>query len=125
MPRLATHTFAAVAASFSIAALLCLRADTTLHAASFTVTSADDHDDGVCDAVDCTLREAMYAAMEAGGPNVIGFNIPGPGVHTIRPDTWLPIIFGDLTIDGYTQPGSSPNTLAVGDNAVLLIEIDG
>jgi len=29
-----------------------------------------------------------------------------------------------VTIDGYTQPGASPNTLTVGDNAVLLIKID-
>ena len=32
-----------------------------------------------------------------------------------------------MTIDGYTQPGSSPNTLplAQGTNAVLNIEING
>ena len=32
-----------------------------------------------------------------------------------------------MTIDGYTQPGASPNTLPLdqGDNAVLLIEING
>jgi hypothetical protein len=28
-------------------------------------------------------------------------------------------------IDGYTQPGTSPNTLAQGDNAVLKIELTG
>ena len=30
-----------------------------------------------------------------------------------------------MTIDGYTQPGSSPNTLATGDNAVLKVELNG
>ncbi len=30
-----------------------------------------------------------------------------------------------MTIDGYTQPGATPNTLATGDNAVLLIELSG
>ena len=30
-----------------------------------------------------------------------------------------------VTIDGNTQPGTSPNTLTVGDNEQLLIEIDG
>ena len=30
-----------------------------------------------------------------------------------------------MTIDGYTQPGASPNTLAVGSDAVLRIELDG
>ena len=31
----------------------------------------------------------------------------------------------DLIIDGYTQPGASPNTLAVGNDAVMLVEING
>jgi hypothetical protein len=30
-----------------------------------------------------------------------------------------------VVLDGYTQPGSSPNTLAVGDNSVHLIELNG
>src|SRR5204863_9388064 len=30
-----------------------------------------------------------------------------------------------MTIDGYTQPGASANTLANGDNAVIRIELDG
>ncbi len=34
-------------------------------------------------------------------------------------------IGGTVTVDGYTQPGASPNTLANGDNARLLIQIDG
>jgi len=37
----------------------------------------------------------------------------------------LPPINGTMIIDGYTQPGASPNTLANGDNAKLLIQIDG
>ena len=39
--------------------------------------------------------------------------------------TGLPPITEAVTIDGYTQLGSSANTLAVGSNAVLLIELDG
>ena len=57
--------------------------------------------------------------------NTITFNIPGAGTHTIQPGTALPAITQSVTIDGYTQPGASPNTLAVGNNAVLAIEIDG
>jgi titin len=30
-----------------------------------------------------------------------------------------------VTIDGYSQPGSTPNTLAVGDNAVITVELNG
>ena len=50
-------------------------------AATFTVNTADDHNDGVCNAADCTLREAIIAA-NAG--DTISFNIPGSGVHTIN-----------------------------------------
>lgn len=55
----------------------------------------------------------------------IRFSIPGTGVHTITPLVSLPAILDPVSIDGYTQPGASPNTLAVGDNAVLLIELNG
>ena len=58
-------------------------------------------------------------------PNTIAFNIPGAGVQTILPTSGLPFITRPVAIDGYTQPGTHPNTLAKGDNAVLLIEIKG
>src|SRR5256886_4588758 len=53
----------------------------TALAATFTVNTADDHNDGVCNAADCTLREAINAANEG---DTISFNIPASGVHTIR-----------------------------------------
>src|SRR5262249_8269321 len=37
----------------------------------------------------------------------------------------LPAITAAVVIDGYTQPGASPDTLIVGNNAVLLIQLDG
>src|ERR671932_388596 len=43
---------------------------------------------------------------------------------TVTTTDGLPEITDPVIIDGYTQPGASPNTLAPGDNAVLLIEID-
>ena len=46
-------------------------------------------------------------------------------MHTITPVTQLPFITDPVVIDGETQPGASANTLANGDNAVLLIEISG
>src|SRR6266568_155617 len=73
----------------------------------------------------CTLRDAITFANTNAGPDVINFNISGAGVHTIQPASSLPNIGGPLTIDGYSQPGTSVNTLPVGDNAVLLIELDG
>ncbi len=70
----------------------------------------------------CTLRDAItYANAHAG--STIAFDIPGSGVHTITPASALPAISAAVTIDGYTQPGSSPNTLAVGDNAILSIQL--
>jgi Tol biopolymer transport system component len=95
-------------------------------AGNFTVTSASDPGDGLCNA-DCTLQEAITASNGIAGSkmNNIRFNIPGTGVHTINPQTPLPQITRPVTIDGYTQPGASPNTAAKGTNAALKIELDG
>jgi CSLREA domain-containing protein len=101
----------------------------TAHAApmTFTVNSAADTDDGACTTaiVGCTLREAINAANANSGTDTINFNIIGSGLHTISPATALPTITGAVVIDGYTQPGSSVNTLTNGDNAVLQIELKG
>ena len=82
-----------------------------------------------------TLREAITAANTnaasgdapagSAGLDTIAFNIPGPGVHTITLATFLPAITEPIIIDGFTQPGSSANTLTIGDNAALKIELDG
>ncbi|WP_165227000.1 DUF11 domain-containing protein [Aquisphaera insulae] len=97
---------------------------------------------GTGDAIDAndgqvTLREAITAAntnrpsgdAAAGSPGLdtIAFDIPGLGVRTIRPTSALPVITEPVIIDGYTQPGSAPNTNPVGQglNGTLLVEIDG
>ena len=75
-----------------------------------------------------SLRQAILnanAIANEGGADLISFNIPGAGVHTIQPASPLPTITDGVFIDGYTQPGASPNTLSSGDNAVLKIELDG
>src|ERR1043166_9423124 len=89
-------------------------------AATLTVTTTADSGPG-------TLRQAILDANADASPGVvsIAFNIPGAGVQTITPLSALPTITRPVTIDGYTQPGASPNTLAQGDNAVLLIELNG
>src|SRR5205814_535163 len=43
----------------------------------------------------------------------------------ITPLSALPTITDPVIIDGFTQPGSSANTLTVGDDSVHLIELDG
>src|SRR6185436_10156924 len=54
------------------------------------------------------------------------FNIPGSGVQRIDVSrNLLPAVSESLIIDGYSQPGAKPNSLMVGDNAVILIQIDG
>jgi CSLREA domain-containing protein len=91
---------------------------------TFVVTETTDPGNGVCDA-NCNLREAINAANAKPGADIISFNIPGSGVKTFLPTNVLPALTDPVTIDGYTQPGASPNTLAVGNNAVLLIQLDG
>src|SRR5215467_1954762 len=102
--------------------------------AIITVTSVDD---SIAINGFVTLREALTAAntnavsgdAAAGDPGLdtIKFNIAGaPGtVHTIQLMSALPAITDPVFIDGYSQLGASPNTLADGDNAFLAIELDG
>jgi hypothetical protein len=86
----------------------------------------------------CTLREALDNAnsdnkgrddcVAGSGADTIAFNIPAiqcPGnACTIRL-SFTYQLSQPVTIDGYTQPGASPNTLAVGNNAALRIELRG
>ncbi len=46
-------------------------------------------------------------------------------MHTIAPTSALDNITRPVIIDGYTQSGASPNTLVLGENAVLVIELSG
>ncbi len=96
----------------------------SLEAQTFVVTDTTDPGNGVCDA-NCNLREAINAANAKPGPDLIHFNIPGSGVKTFLPATLLPALTDPVTINGYSQPGASTNTLAVGNNAVLRIQLDG
>jgi hypothetical protein len=70
----------------------------------FTVTNSEAAGRG-------SLRAAIVEANKHAGPDTINFQIPGSGAHDIRvPAGWLPSITGQVTIDGYTQPGSARNT---------------
>jgi hypothetical protein len=84
----------------------------------YTVSNLNDTGPG-------SLRQAIVNANNHPGRDTITFNIPGPGVHTISPTLALPPLTDEVSIDGYTQPGASSNTLAIGDNAVPLIELNG
>ena len=71
-----------------------------------------------------SLRQAMLTANIEPGAS-IRFDIPGAGPHTILPDTALPAMSVPVTIDGFTQPSSSPNTAFIGTNAVMKIIVRG
>ncbi len=95
------------------------------HAApqAFTVTNTNDSGAG-------SLRQAISDAngnANAGDMDVIEFNISGSEVHTIVVNSDLPLITEKVTVDGYTQPGSSANTSASPNplNSVIKIEISG
>ncbi len=116
-------TRSACRATFGALALFALPA-LCAHATTFTVTSIADTDGAAC-AAGCTLRQAINAAnADASATSTINFNIPGAGVHRITVGTILPNVdHASTTINGYSQPGSQTNTLAVGDNRVILIEL--
>ncbi|MGB7537321.1 MAG: CSLREA domain-containing protein, partial [Anaerolineales bacterium] len=80
-------------------------------AVSFTVTTADNSDDGTCNTSHCSLREAIQAANAAPGFNGVYFDIPGAGVHIIETAAGFPEITESTLIDATTQPGWSGTPL--------------
>ena len=121
-----------------LAAILLAAEPSYAAGTTFTVDSAvdgsdADQTDNVCDADVssarvCTLRAAIEQANTNNNPEQvdrINFNIPGTGVRTISPNSELPEVIEQVTIDGYSQPGASPNTKAVGTNAKLLVQLAG
>ncbi len=98
--------------------------ETTPPPSAFTVTTTADSGPG-------SLRAALTAAntvsVDGSDPITITFDIPGPGPHTISPTSALPQITRPVLIDGFSQPGSAPNTAAIDEaiDAVILIELSG
>jgi CSLREA domain-containing protein len=109
---------------------------------TFTVTTTADigdaTPDGVCDS--CSLREAIQEADFSTVDNIsdvdrINFAIPptdpigntegcaDDGICTILLASPLPPITDPVVVNGYSQPGSSVNTLARGTNAHPVVEI--
>jgi hypothetical protein len=89
---------------------------------TFTVTSTSTaQTPGTLNWAILQIDSQPYVAGSA--PYVIDFDIPGTGPFTIpAPDSG---IYNPVIVDGYSQPGSSPNTLAQGDNAVIEIVLSG
>jgi hypothetical protein len=101
-------------------ALCVLLAGAAASAETFTVVNTENSGPG-------TLHQAILDANANPGADVIAFDVPGDGVHTITLTSPLPVITDPVTIDGYTQPGASPNTNGpgLGLNTELTIQIDG
>ena len=100
-----------------IAAWILGIAGPALSASTFTVTNTNDSGAG-------SLRQAILDANASPGLDTVQFNIAGSGIHTIVPLSTMAITDA-VVIDGFTQTGSSPNTLLVGNDAVYTVEIDG
>ena len=104
-------------------AAVCLTSASLL-ANTYTVTNTADTGPG-------SLRQAMTDANGNAGLDTIAFNISGAGcdgagVCTITPASQLPTLSGAVLVDGYTQPGATANTNALGAiNAVLKIVVSG
>ncbi len=126
-----SFTYAA-AGNYTIGVTITHDGLTTAVNAAMTVyanpTVVNTHDSGPG-----SLRQAILDANSLSGTNTISFDIPtsdpgynaATGTFTIAPLSALPIITNSVILDGYTQPGANPNTLAAGDNAVLKIELSG
>ncbi len=114
------------------AAAADLLVDTTSDDGSVPFAVCDsDPDNG-----NCSLRGAINAANGTGAADTIQFAIPvtdaGYQAATqhwrFSPPSEYPAIQGDLSIDGYSQPGALENTNSPdqgGSNAVLKIELRG
>ena len=114
--------------SVIVAAIILAAARCETWGATLIVTNTNDAGAG-------SLRQAILDSnASAGVLDTITFNIAGSGVHRITPGAAagastglgpLPSMGDPVIVDGYTQPGASANTLIDGNNAVLLIELNG
>jgi parallel beta-helix repeat protein len=117
--RIAWSRILALGVLLAALAAAWLPAANPAHASTtFTVINTNDSGAG-------SLRQAITDANATSGADVINFDIPGTGVHNIAPATELPTITDPVTINGYSQAGATPNTKAVGSDAVLKIELSG
>ncbi len=86
-----------------------------VHADPIWVTNTNDSGPG-------SLRQAILdanASPDTGFPDLIFFNIPGDGIHTITPLTELPPLTGPTDLAGTTQPGY------FGSPLIEIADVDG
>ena len=92
-----------------------------VNATTFVVTSTDD----TCELSQQCLRRAIALANANPDADAIVFDIPGDPAQPKRILLGSPLVVTQpVVIDGYTQPGASPNTLEEGTNAQVRIVLD-
>lgn len=87
-----------------------------------TVTNTSDQ---LAPLVVGSLRWAITQANSDPGLNYIRFNIAGSCPRIINLNAPLPLITDRVIIEGYSQPGSEPNSSSFGFNATICIGIRG
>src|SRR5689334_19770573 len=92
--------------------------------AVFPVTTTADNGNNATPTAG-SLREAVLLSNKTAGLDDITFAVPGGGVQVFTLPANLPTLTDPVLILGYSQPGSAPNTLADGDNATILVQLDG
>lgn len=81
-----------------------------------TVTSAANSGAG-------TLRQALLDSNQTTNAEVIRFNVAGGCPATITLTTPLPTVTSPVTIDGFSQPGSSPNESSTAYDGVHCVKV--
>ncbi|SIO60832.1 Calx-beta domain-containing protein [Singulisphaera sp. GP187] len=78
-------------------------------------------------ALSTAAQSMVVGTPSTSAQDYIAFAIPGGGLQTITPVSALPAITHPVTMDGYTQPGASPNAPAITriDYATLTVRLDG
>ncbi|MDY6794817.1 MAG: NosD domain-containing protein [Actinomycetota bacterium] len=99
----------------AVASMFVISLDTA-RAATYTVINTNNSGAG-------SLRQAIDDANANPGADTIEFDIPGSGPHVIQPTSFLPAFTDEVTVDGYSQPGSARATATT--PATILIELDG
>jgi hypothetical protein len=107
-------------------------ADSTSGNATLSLRQAIEVSNGTLAVSSLSTQQQAQVSGSVGATNTIDFNIPKTdpgynattGVWTIAVNSDLPTITKNAAIiNGYSQPGASKNTLAVGDNAKLAIAL--
>lgn len=87
---------------------------------NYTVNTTDDWDDGNCNSIHCSLREAINSSNNDGVESRIQFKIFPVGENIIQPNTALPpITEAGTQIRGYTQWGYVDEPLIIIDGSLI------